>query len=44
VLGTLLGIVGVIFATPLTACAMVLVQRLYVEDALGDEIEKRVRA
>jgi predicted PurR-regulated permease PerM len=44
VLGTLLGIVGVIFATPLTACAMVLVQRLYVEDALGDDIEKRVRA
>ena len=41
VLGTLLGVVGVIFATPLTACAMVLVQRLYVEDALGDELERQ---
>ena len=44
VLGTLLGVVGVIFATPLTACAMVLVQRLYVEDALGDKLERPVRA
>jgi len=44
VLGTLLGVVGVIFATPLTACAMVLVQRLYVEDALGDKLQRPVRA
>ena len=40
VLGTLLGVLGIIFATPLTACAMVLVQRLYVEDALGDRLER----
>jgi predicted PurR-regulated permease PerM len=43
VLATLLGVVGVIFATPLTACAMVLVQRLYVEDVLGDRLERRVK-
>lgn len=44
VLGALLGIVGIIFATPLTACAMVLVQRLYVEDALGDNLEAKPEA
>jgi predicted PurR-regulated permease PerM len=44
VLGTLLGVIGVIFATPLTACAMVLVQRIYVEDALGDRLEKPIKA
>lgn len=44
VLGTLLGVVGVIFATPLTACAMVLVQRLYIEDALGDDFERKLPA
>ena len=43
VLGTLLGVVGVIFATPLTACAMVLVQRLYVEDTLGDRLDRPVK-
>ena len=36
VLGSLLGVIGIIFATALTACGIVLVQRLYVEDALGD--------
>lgn len=35
-LGVLLGIVGIVFATPLAACALVLVQMLYVEDTLGD--------
>jgi predicted PurR-regulated permease PerM len=44
VLGTILGVLGIIFATPLTACAMVLVQRGYVEDVLGDRLEKPVRA
>ncbi|HYC48638.1 MAG TPA: AI-2E family transporter [Burkholderiales bacterium] len=43
VLGTLLGMMGVIFATPLTASAMVLVQRLYVESALGDRLDRPVR-
>ena len=43
VLGTLLGVIGVVFATPLTACAMVLAQRVYVEDALGDRLEKPIR-
>jgi predicted PurR-regulated permease PerM len=36
VLGTLLGILGLIFATPLTACAIVLTRELYVKDVLGD--------
>jgi predicted PurR-regulated permease PerM len=40
VLGTMLGMLGVVFAMPLTACAMVLVGRLYVEDALGDSLER----
>lgn len=44
VLGTLIGVVGVVFATPLTACALVLVQRLYVEDGLGDRIERPLKA
>jgi len=43
VLGTLLGVIGVIFATPLTACAMVIVQRIYVEDTLGDRLERPVK-
>ena len=44
VLGSLLGVIGIIFATPLTACAIVLVQRLYVEDALGDKLERPLKA
>ncbi len=36
VLGLLTGLAGIIVATPLTATAMVLVRRFYVEDALGD--------
>jgi predicted PurR-regulated permease PerM len=36
VFGTLLGVLGVMLATPVTATLMVIVRRLYVEDALGD--------
>jgi predicted PurR-regulated permease PerM len=43
VLGTLLGVLGVIFATPLAACAMVLVQKIYVEDVLGDRLERPLK-
>ncbi len=35
-MGVLLGTAGVVFATPLAACAMVLVTKVYVEDTLGD--------
>jgi predicted PurR-regulated permease PerM len=35
-MGVLLGAVGVVFATPLAACALVLTKMLYVEDLLGD--------
>ncbi|MGH6611543.1 MAG: AI-2E family transporter, partial [Burkholderiaceae bacterium] len=35
-LGVLLGTLGVLLATPLTAAALVLVKMLYVEDTLGD--------
>lgn len=31
IFGTLLGVLGVVFATPLTVCGMVLVQKLYLE-------------
>ena len=44
VLGSLLGVIGLMFATPLTACALLLVQRIYIEDALGDRLERPVRA
>ena len=36
VLGTMVGVLGIVFATPLAACALVLVNRVYVEDLLGD--------
>jgi predicted PurR-regulated permease PerM len=36
VMGTFAGGLGVVVATPLAAVALVLVKRLYVEDALGD--------
>ena len=39
VMGVMLGVLGLIAAAPLTACGMVLVKRLYVEDTLGDSIE-----
>jgi predicted PurR-regulated permease PerM len=35
--GLLLGPLGVVLATPITAVALVLVKMLYVEDALGDK-------
>lgn len=35
--GVVFGVVGIVLATPLTVCIMVLVQMLYVEDVLGDE-------
>jgi hypothetical protein len=47
-----MGTMGVVLGAPLTAVIFVLVQRLYVEDALGDDMdapmapmdEPRVRA
>ncbi|MFU8814568.1 MAG: AI-2E family transporter [Pseudomonadales bacterium] len=37
--GMIAGMVGVILATPLAVAAGVLVQMLYIEDVLGDEVE-----
>ncbi len=42
VLGGIFGILGLIFATPLTALAMVFTQELYVEDVLDDSMEHDV--
>ncbi len=39
VMGVLAGGLGVVVATPLTAVVLVLTKRLYVEDALGDDLE-----
>jgi predicted PurR-regulated permease PerM len=39
VLGVLVGAVGVAVATPLAVVVIVLVQMLYIEDVLGDEVE-----
>jgi predicted PurR-regulated permease PerM len=36
-LGVLLGVLGVALATPIAAAAMVAIQRLYVEELLGDD-------
>jgi predicted PurR-regulated permease PerM len=38
-LGVLVGGLGVVVATPLTAAALVLVKILFVEDALGDSVD-----
>lgn len=38
----LIGFLGVILAMPLVACAMVLIQMVYVESILGDDIGKRI--
>lgn len=38
-LGILVGPIGLLLATPLTAVVVVLVKMLYVEDALGDRID-----
>ena len=37
-IGVLFGLPGVLVAAPLMVVAMVLVQRLYIEDVLGDEL------
>lgn len=37
-LGVLMGLLGVLLATPLTVAIIVLVQMLYIEDELGDEV------
>ena len=42
-LGSLLGLLGFILATPLTAVAMVIVRMLYVEDVLGDDLREDVQ-
>jgi predicted PurR-regulated permease PerM len=39
VLGSTLGLLGLILATPLTAAALVLVKLIYVENVLGDNAE-----
>lgn len=38
----LIGFIGVFVAMPLVACIMVLVQRVYVEEILGDSMERDV--
>jgi predicted PurR-regulated permease PerM len=35
-LGLLFGILGLFLATPITACAVILIRKLYVEDTLGE--------
>ncbi|MDQ3205371.1 MAG: AI-2E family transporter [Pseudomonadota bacterium] len=42
VMGSVLGFLGVLLATPLLAVALVLVRMLYVEDALGDDLDEPV--
>jgi predicted PurR-regulated permease PerM len=37
-MGVLAGATGVLLATPLAVCVIVLLQMLYVEDVLGDEV------
>lgn len=37
--GLLFGLLGILLATPLLVVAMILVKMLYVEDALGDEVD-----
>jgi len=39
-LGVLVGGFGLILATPLTAVTLVLVNKIYIEDALGDRAER----
>jgi predicted PurR-regulated permease PerM len=39
-MGTLAGLIGIVLATPLLAVLLVLIQRLYVEDVLGDSMER----
>jgi predicted PurR-regulated permease PerM len=39
-MGTLVGMLGIILATPLLAVVMVMIARLYVEDVLGDSMQR----
>jgi predicted PurR-regulated permease PerM len=41
VLGTMIGVLGIVFATPIAACALVLVNRVYIEDVLGDRAKTK---
>ena len=43
VLAQLVGFVGILMAMPLVAAGMVAVQMLYVEDVLGDSLERPAR-
>ncbi len=38
-IGVLLGIFGLILATPMMVCIIVAIQMLYIEDTLGDEVK-----
>lgn len=38
ILGSLFGLLGLVFATPLTVTGIILVQTLYIQDVLGDQI------
>jgi len=40
ILATMIGFLGVLLAMPLVACGMVLVRMLYVEDVLGDSMDR----
>jgi predicted PurR-regulated permease PerM len=40
-MGVLFGALGVLLATPLMVCAMVIVKRIYVEEYIGDEVEAK---
>lgn len=42
ILGGIFGVLGFILATPLTAVALVLSQKLYVENVLGDSMENEI--
>lgn len=42
-LGTIFGFVGIILATPLMAAGITLVKMIYVEDVLGDSLQKPVQ-
>jgi predicted PurR-regulated permease PerM len=39
IIGTVLGIPGIIIATPLTITVIVIIQRTYIEDFLGDSVK-----
>lgn len=38
----LIGIIGVFVAMPLVACFMIIIQRVYVEEILGDSMDRKV--